>query len=368
MALNFPNTPTDGQQYTHEDRTWEWSAALGVWSLVPVSDNDAQVASNAAAQANLHRNAAEASANDAAGSAASALTSKNQAAASATTAESARDAALGHRNAAAQSASDAADSASNAANAALNTPLTGLDTSTAADVTTADTTLSAFGKLQARVASILTSIGLLAPKDNPTFTGIVSGVTKDHVGLGNVDNVSAADLRDRATHTGTQAISTVSGLQDALDAKAPINNPTFTGAVSGVTKAHVGLGNVDNTADADKPVSIAQAAAIASAKSTLVPNNQTGTAYTLSLADAGKRVAMDNVAANTVTVPPDTDVAFPADTIIYVSQDGDGPTTIAPGSGVTLNTAEGLSLGGQYKVASLIKTADDTWLVVGTVA
>lgn len=34
--------------------------------------------------------------------------------------------------------------------------------------------------------------------------------TKDDVGLGNVDNVSAADLRDRSTHTGTQTLSTIS--------------------------------------------------------------------------------------------------------------------------------------------------------------
>lgn len=36
----------------------------------------------------------------------------------------------------------------------------------------------------------------------------------------------------------------------------------------GVTKAQVGLGNVDNTSDAEKPVSTAQAAAIAKAQST----------------------------------------------------------------------------------------------------
>lgn len=36
------------------------------------------------------------------------------------------------------------------------------------------------------------------------------------------------------------------------DTKAPIANPTFTGAVNGVTKAMVGLGNVDNTSDAQK--------------------------------------------------------------------------------------------------------------------
>ena len=50
--------------------------------------------------------------------------------------------------------------------------------------------------------------------------------------------------------------------------KAPIDTPTFTGAasftgaVSGVTKSMVGLSNVDNTSDANKPVSTAQATAI----------------------------------------------------------------------------------------------------------
>ena len=40
-----------------------------------------------------------------------------------------------------------------------------------------------------------------------------------------------------------------------LDAKAPLNSPTFTGTVNGLAKAMVGLGNVDNTSDALKPVS-----------------------------------------------------------------------------------------------------------------
>jgi hypothetical protein len=48
-----------------------------------------------------------------------------------------------------------------------------------------------------------------------------------------------------------------------IGTKAPIDSPTFTGTVGGITKAMVGLGNVDNTADMDKPVSTAQAAAIA---------------------------------------------------------------------------------------------------------
>lgn len=47
----------------------------------------------------------------------------------------------------------------------------------------------------------------------------IGGLTKAAVGLGAVDNVSAAALRDRSTHTGTQAISTVTGLQAAIDGK-----------------------------------------------------------------------------------------------------------------------------------------------------
>lgn len=49
-----------------------------------------------------------------------------------------------------------------------------------------------------------------------------------------------------------------------LNFKAPTLNPTFTGTVSGITPTMVGLGNVSNTSDENKPVSIAQAAINAS--------------------------------------------------------------------------------------------------------
>jgi hypothetical protein len=88
---------------------------------------------------------------------------------------------------------------------------------------------------------------------NKTITS-PTGLVKADVGLNNVDNTSDAN---KPVSTATQA---------ALDLKAPLADPTFTGTVSGVTKAHVGLGNVDNTADASKPVSTAQSTAIATAK------------------------------------------------------------------------------------------------------
>jgi hypothetical protein len=48
----------------------------------------------------------------------------------------------------------------------------------------------------------------------------------------------------------------------AINLKANIESPTFTGTVSGITKAMVGLGNVDNTSDIDKPISTATQAAL----------------------------------------------------------------------------------------------------------
>jgi hypothetical protein len=48
----------------------------------------------------------------------------------------------------------------------------------------------------------------------------------------------------------------------SINLKANIESPTFTGTVSGITKAMVGLGNVDNTSDLNKPVSTATQAAL----------------------------------------------------------------------------------------------------------
>lgn len=56
---------------------------------------------------------------------------------------------------------------------------------------------------------------------------------------------------------GISAAAVATDVTAALNLKAPIANPTFTGTVSGITKAMVGLGNVDNTSDAAKPVSTA---------------------------------------------------------------------------------------------------------------
>ncbi len=96
-------------------------------------------------------------------------------------------------------------------------------------------------------------------------------------------------------------------------------------------------------------------------------NAQTGTTYTLVFADAYRTVEMNNASANTLTVPPNSSVAFPIGTTIDVVQTGAGKTTIAPGSGVTINSAGGLlSVGAQWSRVTLRKRATDTWVATGS--
>jgi hypothetical protein len=101
------------------------------------------------------------------------------------------------------------------------------------------------------------ALNLKANTASPTFTGTVSGITKDMVGLGNVDNTS--DL-NKPISTATQ--NALDLKQNILNQKADIESPSFTGTVTGITKAMIGLGNVDNTSDLNKPVSTATQAAL----------------------------------------------------------------------------------------------------------
>lgn len=78
----------------------------------------------------------------------------------------------------------------------------------------------------------------------------VSVPTLTSLGLENVDNTSDVN----------KPVSTAQ--QSALDLKAPIASPTFTGTVSGVDKTMVGLSNVDNTTDLGKPISTATQTAL----------------------------------------------------------------------------------------------------------
>ena len=93
-------------------------------------------------------------------------------------------------------------------------------------------------------------------------------------------------------------------------------------------------------------------------------NDQTGTAYTLVLSDAGKDVRCTNAAAVTLTVPPNSAVAFPVATWLLFSQGGAGAVTAAAGAGVTLRAANGAATTAQYDLRGLEYLGADTWRVL----
>ena len=95
---------------------------------------------------------------------------------------------------------------------------------------------------------------------------------------------------------------------------------------------------------------------------------QTTDDYTLVLADNLKLVTMDYATANTVTVPPNVDVAFPVGALILVASVGAGQTSFVAGAGVTINSADSaLKLQVQYSTATLIQTAANVWLLAGAI-
>jgi hypothetical protein len=97
-------------------------------------------------------------------------------------------------------------------------------------------------------------------------------------------------------------------------------------------------------------------------------NAQTGTSYTLVLADRSKIVGLTNAAAITLTVPPNSTAAFPVGTTINLRQGGAGQVTVAAGAGVTINSrGAALKLAGQYAYGTLVKTGTDTWDLFGDI-
>lgn len=106
----------------------------------------------------------------------------------------------------------------------------------------------------ATIPLVSTDAGLMSPSDKTKLDGVATGATA---------NATDAQLRDRATHTGTQAISTVSGLQTALDGKQPTGDyATNTALTDGLaTKANVShthviadVTNLQTTLDGKAPL------------------------------------------------------------------------------------------------------------------
>ena len=106
---------------------------------------------------------------------------------------------------------------------------------------------------------------------------------------------------------------------------------------------------------------------------TVAVNAQTGTTYTPVLGDGNNTlVTLSNASAITVTIPPNSSVAYPVGTVLNFSAIGAGQVSFAQGSGVTIvstgATASAPKLRVQYSSASAIQQSANSWIVIGDLA
>lgn len=139
-------------------------------------------------------------------------------------------------------------------------------------------------------------------------------------------------------------------------ASLPYHGGTAWGAITGTLSSQTDL---QNALDAKGNAT------------TVTVNAQTGTTYTLVVADAGKLVTLANADPITVTVPENGDEAIPVDSVIALQQLGVGQVTVEGDTGVTIN---GVTPGDETLVdaqhlttAVLRKTATNTWVLTGAV-
>lgn len=141
-------------------------------------------------------------------------------------------------------------------------------------------------------------------------------LTPADVSLANVNNTSDANKPVSSATT------------TALNLKAPLASPAFTGTVTGVTAAMVGLGNVTNTSDANKPVSTAQAAAINKPNTVTTLTSAAGVlTIDCSLGDFFLLTLTENITSVVITNPPAA--GFAASKAILITQGASTAYTVA---------------------------------------
>ena len=181
------------------------------------------------------------------------------------------------------------------------------------------------------------------------------------VKLGTTQRVTPAQIK---TYMGVSGVNTGDQDLSALALKATTVNGQPLSANVVITKSDVGLGNAENTSDADKPVSTATSTALSGKQSTLVSGTNIKTINGNTLLGSGDLVVSGSgtvtsasvVSANGFTGTVATATTTPA---ITLTLGAITPTTIVASSTVAGSNLSGTNTGDETgaRVASLLHAA-----------
>ena len=197
------------------------------------------------------------------------------------------------------------------------------------------------------------------------------------IAAGATANATNAELRDRSTHTGTQAASTISDFAETVRATVltglSLADSTVVAATDTVLQAVGKLAARLATAfdrtnhTGSQAISTVTGLDAALAKALYAPViTEATTARVLALTDGAAYIRHTNASASTVTIPPQSSVTWLTDTEIHIRRAAAGNLTLTPGSGVTLNAPSGGTLVMTNAMSVTIKrVAADVWDVIG---
>lgn len=286
---------------------------------------------------------ATASANSATSSANSATASAN----SATSASGSASTATTQAGIATTKASEASASASSASTSASTaTTQAGIATTQATNASNSATSASGYASTattQAGIATTQAGIATTQAGIATTKAGEASASASSASGSASSASTSASNASTSATNAHNSELAAAQSATDAANTVAPFTTHlTDTNNPHSVTKSQVGLGNVDNTSDVNKPISTATQTAL---------NGKANNATTLSgygITDAYTKTEVNTLAGNYYTKSA-------ADTLL--SGKANNATTLS-GYGITdaYTKTEVNTLAGNYYTKSQVDT------------
>lgn len=187
---------------------------------------------------------------------------------------------------------------------------------------------------------------------------------KDGANGANTGNIYIATIEHESDVWATDL--TAAKFELVVDVASVVTSSAQASADATAAAASASAASTSASSAATSASSSATSATASATASKLTPETVAGTTYTLDIADASKILECTNGSAVTVTIPPNSSVAFDTGVQVAICQSGAGQVTIAAGGGVTLKSKYSrLKTESQEGIIYAVKVATDTWRLAG---